>query len=160
MLQLYHTAYAVPDLDRALAEFESVLGGRATEPVSFEMLVHMPFDGPKPRRVRGRSAWIIGEPVPVELWEGGPGMPWALANGYLGPHLHHSCYWADDLDTVAVGCREPIERKAAGISNRRSRSRRRLRHEGAARSTCLAAGRRRASKSRSARTTKSRSPAR
>ena len=102
MLQLYHTAYAVPDLDRALVDFRSALGGRATEPQPLDMLVHMPLDAPEPRRVRGRSAWILGLPAPVELWEGGADTPWALADPDAGPVLHHSCYWADDMDAVAA----------------------------------------------------------
>jgi len=102
MLELYHVSYAVRDLDRALTDFQAALGGRPTEPQDFDMLVHMPLEADRPRRVRGRSAWIIGQPTPMELWEGGPGTPWQLQDGNSAPQLHHPCYWADDLDSVAA----------------------------------------------------------
>lgn len=69
MLELYRTVYAGRDLDRAIVDFHSVLGGRSTEPTIFDMLVHMPIDGGGPRRVSGRIAWIVGEPAPVQFSE-------------------------------------------------------------------------------------------
>ncbi|HEY6869987.1 MAG TPA: hypothetical protein VI199_09550, partial [Novosphingobium sp.] len=41
-------------------------------------------------------------PAPIELWEGGEDTPWHLAEGNRGPVLHHTSYWADDLDAVAA----------------------------------------------------------
>lgn len=66
------------------------------------MLVHMPLEQSEPRRISGRSAWIIGQPTAIELWEGGPNTPWAVEGESSAFQLHHTCYWSDDLDASAA----------------------------------------------------------
>ena len=101
MFEISRIGYAVADLDRPLHDFHSALGGRRTEPQAFDMLVHLPLEANGPRRMRGRSAWLVGQPTPIEFWEGGPDTPWHLEDADPGPKLHHACFWADDLDATA-----------------------------------------------------------
>lgn len=102
MLPIYHVAYLVRDLARALPEFQAAFGGRVTEPVASEMLLRAPMIGPEPRRLRSRSGWVVGPPVPIEIWEAMPDSPWAMADEVAGPLLHHTSYWSDDLDADGV----------------------------------------------------------
>ncbi len=101
MFEIYHVGYAVRNLERALRDFHSALGGRLTEPQEFDMLVHHPLVSATPVRIHGRSAWLVGQPTPIEFWEGGPNTPWHLEESSSGLKLHHCCFWADDLDAAA-----------------------------------------------------------
>ena len=67
MFEIYHVAYAVRHLESALRAFHSVLGGRPTEPQEFDMLVRRPLESPTATRIRGRSAWLVGQPTPIEF---------------------------------------------------------------------------------------------
>ncbi len=103
MFEVAHVAYVVRNLERAMAEFQSVLGGRLSDIGHFDALVHLPLLQPEPRRIRGRNVWLSGQFSPLELYEGEKGSPWYIENATDDAAvLNHYCYWADDLDETAA----------------------------------------------------------
>lgn len=84
MNTFYHLCFAVPDLDRAIADMSSTLGVQ-WNPVREGKLGHWRF----------RIVFSRGGAPYFEVIEGDPGSPWDAS---AGARIDHIGYWSTDLE--------------------------------------------------------------
>ncbi|RKT82549.1 Glyoxalase/Bleomycin resistance protein/Dioxygenase superfamily protein [Saccharopolyspora antimicrobica] len=83
MTAFYHVCFAVPDLERAMRDFENATGVEWHEPQAGEL-----------GDWRYRIVFTKGGAPFVELIEGPPGSPW---DATAGARFDHLGYWTTDL---------------------------------------------------------------
>lgn len=83
----YHVAFAVPDLDAAMATFTDAVGVRWHEPRTATL-----------RDWTYRIVFSTAEPR-IELVEGPVGSPWDVST--TGPRFDHLGFWAESLESTA-----------------------------------------------------------
>jgi hypothetical protein len=100
--EVSHIAIVVDDLDQAMAQYGSALGGRWTDVRDLDFVMVSPAG--ERLHILGRVAWLTGHSPCIELLEGPPGSPWHVEPGVH--HLDHFGYWGQDLDAQAAALAE------------------------------------------------------
>ncbi|RDI52770.1 VOC family protein [Nocardia mexicana] len=83
MTGLYHVCFAVPELERAMADMTASVGMGWRE-IRRDRVGEWDF----------RIVFSAGDPPYVELIEAGPGSPWDPS---AGPHFHHLGFWTTSI---------------------------------------------------------------
>lgn len=98
--ELYHVAYLVHDLDRAIASFGTVTGQTFNTPTVATMQIANGWSDAAGDTETFRVAYTVNGPLHIELIE-------QTSAGVFGPDApvgyHHAGYWVDDLDQVVSG---------------------------------------------------------
>lgn len=83
MTAFYHVCFVVPDIERAMRDFQRAAGVEWSDPVS-DRLGEWDY----------RIAFTTGGPPFIELIEGAPGSPWESSDGARFDHIG---FWTSDV---------------------------------------------------------------
>jgi lactoylglutathione lyase len=108
--RLYHLAFVVPSLERAMAELGTAMN-LTWAPVTSRSLTVRSDDGDAPASVE--VTYSFEGPPHIELIEGVPKTPWSLST--VG-RVHHIGLWVADLEAESARLEElGMRQQAAGV---------------------------------------------
>src|ERR1700730_3893372 len=92
MPDIWHIAFAVPDLEQGMKDFGKAFG-LEWRPVH-HAVAHLTDEHGVQHEPTCHFTFSVGSPFAIEMWEAVPGTPLAAPGDTV---LHHVGYWVDDL---------------------------------------------------------------